>query len=47
MLQFIPVSEGNTIAVRASGKLSHEDYQKFIPELEKQVEEFGKVIVLN
>ena len=46
MLQFIPVSEGNTIAVRASGKLSHEDYQKFIPELEKQVEEFGKVTLL-
>ena len=46
MLQIIPVSEGNTIAVRASGKLSHEDYQKFIPELEKHVKEFGKVTLL-
>ena len=46
MLQIIPVSEGNTIAVRASGKLSHEDYQKFIPVLEKQIEEFDKVTLL-
>jgi len=46
MLQIIPVSDGNTIAVRASGKLSHEDYQKFIPVLEKQIEEFDKVTLL-
>ncbi len=46
MLQFMPVSEGNTIAIRASGKLSHEDYQKFIPELEKQIEEYDKVTLL-
>ncbi len=46
MLQFIPVSEGNTIAVRASGKLSHEDYQKFLPELEKCIAEYDKVTLL-
>lgn len=46
MLQIIPVSDGNTIAVRASGKLSHEDYQKFIPVLEKQIKEFEKVTLL-
>jgi len=46
MLQFIPVFEDNTIAVRASGKLTHEDYQAFLPELEKLLKEEGKVSVL-
>ena len=46
MLQFLPVFEGNTIAVRASGKLSHEDYQNFLPKLEAQIKELGKVSVL-
>ncbi len=46
MLQFIPVFEDNTIAIRASGKLTHEDYQAFLPELEKQIKELGKVSVL-
>ncbi|MEB8434389.1 STAS/SEC14 domain-containing protein [Cocleimonas sp. KMM 6892] len=46
MLQIIPVYEGNTIAVRASGKLSHEDYQKFIPELEKHIKEHEKITLL-
>lgn len=46
MLQFLPVFEGNTIAVRASGKLSHEDYQSFLPKLEEQIKELGKVSIL-
>lgn len=46
MLQFLPVSQGNTIAVRASGKLTHEEYQAFLPQLEKQIEEIGKVSIL-
>jgi len=46
MLQFLPVFEGNTIAVRASGKLSHEDYQAFLPKLEEQIKELGKVSIL-
>ena len=46
MLQFIPVFDGNTIAVRASGKLSHEDYQNFLPKLEEQIKQFGKVSIL-
>jgi len=37
MLQFIPVFEGNTLAVRVSGKLSHADYQTFLPQLEEQI----------
>jgi len=46
MLQFLPVFEGNTIAVRASGKLSHEDYQDFLPKLETQIKELKKVSIL-
>ncbi len=46
MLQFLPVTEGNTIAIRASGKLSHEDYQAFLPKLEEQIKKLGKASVL-
>jgi len=46
MLQFLPVSEGNIIAIRASGKLTHEDYQAFLPKLEEQIKELGKVSIL-
>jgi len=46
MLQFLPIIEGNTIAIRASGKLSHEDYQDFLPKLEAQIKDLGKVSVL-
>lgn len=34
MFQFIPVNDGNHIAVRVSGKLTREDYQQFVPKLE-------------
>ena len=46
MLQFLPVFKGNTFAIRATGKLSHEDYQRFLPKLEEQLNELGKVSVL-
>ena len=34
------------LAVRVSGKLSKEDYERFIPEFEKLVKEHGKIRVL-
>ncbi len=37
MLQFLPVADTHIIAVRASGKLSHEDYQNFLPQLEEKI----------
>ncbi len=46
MLQLLPIFDGNTIAIRASGKLSHEDYQEFLPKLEAQIKEIGKVSLL-
>ncbi|KVX02416.1 STAS/SEC14 domain-containing protein [Shewanella frigidimarina] len=46
MLQFIPVFDGNTIAVRASGQLTLEDYQQFLPQLETQIKRLGKISLL-
>ena len=46
MLQLIPGFDGNTVAIRASGKLSHEDYQNFLPQLEEQIDELEKVSLL-
>ena len=46
MLQFLPVSDGNIIAIRASGKLTHEDYQQFLPLMEEQIAELDKVSIL-
>lgn len=46
MLEFIPVFDDNTLAVRASGKLTHEDYQEFLPKLEQQIQELDKLCLL-
>ena len=46
MLKFLPVHEGNIFAVRATGKLTHADYQEFLPELEKVIGEHGKISLL-
>ncbi len=34
------------LAVRLSGKLTKEDYQKFVPETEKLINEHGKIRIL-
>ncbi len=46
MLQFLPAADGNILAARASGKLSHEDYQNFLPKLEKEIKSLGKISLL-
>ena len=46
MLQIIPVNEGSFFAVRATGKLTHKDYQAFLPELEKLITQHGKISLL-
>ena len=46
MFQFIPVHEDNIYAIRVSGRLSHEDYQKFLPELEDLIKENEKISLL-
>ena len=39
MFQQIPVNDENIIAYRVSGKLTHEDYQQFLPTLEALLKE--------
>ena len=46
MFQFIPVHEDNIYALRVSGKLHHEDYQTFLPELEKLLESDQRIALL-
>jgi len=46
MFQFIPVHEDNIYAVRVSGKLSHADYQQFLPELESLIKPDEKISLL-
>jgi len=43
MFQAIPVVEDNIFAFKATGKLTEEDYAKFLPELEKLIKENGKI----
>lgn len=46
MLQFIPVYDEDILAIRASGKLTHADYQTFLPLLEKQLATITKPSLL-
>jgi hypothetical protein len=39
-------ADGKLLVVRASGKLTREDYQHFVPEVERQVGRHGKVRIL-
>ncbi len=46
MIQPIPVWEDNIFAFRVTGKLTHDDYQRFLPTLEELIEENGKISLL-
>lgn len=46
MIQQIPVWEDNIVAFRLSGKLSHADYQAFLPRLEELIDAQGRISVL-
>jgi len=46
MFQPIPVTEENVFAFKATGKLTDEDYAKFVPELENIIAQHGKISVL-
>jgi hypothetical protein len=38
--------DAKILNVRASGKLANEDYERFMPELEKQIQQHGKIRVI-
>lgn len=46
MFQPIPVKEDNVFAYKATGKLTDEDYAKFVPEIEKLIDGHGKISLL-
>jgi len=39
-------ADGHAVEVRVSGKLSHDDYQQFVPAFDRLVQKHGKVRVL-
>jgi len=39
-------ADGKILNVRVSGKLAKEDYERFVPEFEKLIEQHGKIRVL-
>jgi SpoIIAA-like len=40
------IAEEGVLEVRASGKLTKEFYEKFVPAIEAQIEKFGKIRIL-
>lgn len=43
MLTFLEQSVGNVIAIQASGKLTHEDYELLLPTVKEVIQKHGKV----
>ncbi len=41
MIEILDKSSGKVFGMRVSGKLLHQDYQQFVPRLEKLIEEQG------
>lgn len=46
MLTIQKQGSGNVVAIRASGKLTHEDYEMLLPKLTEVAEEHGSVRML-
>jgi len=43
MIEMLDQSKGKVLGMRVSGKLAHQDYERFVPLLEKLIEEHGSV----
>ncbi len=43
MIEILDQSAGKVLGMKTSGKLLHDDYQQFVPMLEKLIEEHGSV----
>jgi hypothetical protein len=46
MITILPESQGNLLVVRASGKLTHDDYERFRDRVERLLRERGRLRVL-
>jgi hypothetical protein len=45
-IEFNELDGGSLLHVKTSGKLSHEDYTRFIPEFELMIRKLGKIRIL-
>ena len=43
MIEVLDRSSGQVFGMRVSGKVMHQDYQQFVPELEKLIEAHGSI----
>ena len=43
MIEILPQSSGNVVGIRVNGKLVHEDYQQFVPQLEAIIQQYGSL----
>jgi len=43
MIEILPQSTGNVVALRVNGKLVHQDYQQFVPKLEAILQQYGSM----
>lgn len=46
MFELLPESEGNVLGVQAVGRLTDADYKSFLPKIEQQIDEHGKIRLL-
>ncbi len=46
MIELLEGSEGKVIGIHASGRLSDSDYKTFIPKIEEQIDEHGRIRLL-
>ncbi len=46
MLNFRPEAGGKVLAIELSGKLTKEDYERFVPQVEGLIQQHGKIRVL-
>ena len=46
MFKILSRGSGNVIGIRAEGLLTHADYQKVLPEMEKMIKDYGAIRVL-
>lgn len=45
-IEFAASSATNVVHLKVTGKLTKEDYQEFVPELEKSIQQHGKIRIL-
>jgi lactate dehydrogenase-like 2-hydroxyacid dehydrogenase len=43
MIKILDSTEGNLVAIRATGNITKEDYEKIVPVLKEKIEEYGGV----